>query len=121
MKRALRCITTMIVLLCLTGCSTWTVAQAPLRSLDGKTVRITTHKDVIHEGLLMHPDTMGSKVLIRGNDPAVLLVVDSAEVARAETGQLHTGRTAGLVLLVAGVAITVAVIEISAIFNDVDY
>lgn len=121
MNPTLRSITVAIVLVSFTGCSTWTVTAAPLRKLDGNTVRITTHKDVIHEGLLMHPDTMCSKVLIRGHDPAVLLVVDSAEVAQTETRQLHSGRTVGLVLLVAGVAITVAAIEISAIFNDVDY
>lgn len=121
MNTTLRSITAAIVIVCFTGCSTWTATRVPLRSLDGKTVRITTHNDVIHEGLLMHPDTMGSRVLIRGHDPAVLLVVDSLEVAKAETRQLHAGRTAGLVLLIVGVAVTVAVIEISAIFKDVDY
>lgn len=121
MKSAMRSITTVIVLTSFTGCTTWTATQAPLRDLDGKTVRITTHEDVTHEGLLMHPDTLGSKVLIRGDDPSVLLVVDSSDVARTETRQMHAGRTAAVVLLGVGVAAAIALIYIISVFNDPNY
>lgn len=121
MNFVLRRVIAAMLLLSFTGCTTWTTTQAPLTALDGRTVRVTTHGDESHEGLLMHPDTLGSKVLIRGHDPAVLLVVDSAEVAKIETRQVHAGRTAGLVLLSVGVVLVIAAIQLASIFNDVDY
>ena len=121
MNSTMRSITAAIVLVSFSGCTTWTATRAPLRELDGKTVRITTHNDRMHEGLLMHPDTLGSKALIRGHDPSVLLIVDSSDVAKTETRQIHAGRTAGMVLLVVGIAAVLAVIQIRDIFNDVDY
>lgn len=112
---------TAILLVSFTGCTTWTATQAPLRELDGKKVRITTHDDGVHEGLLMHPDTMGSRMLIRGNDPSVLLVVDSSQVTKIETRKTHAGRTVGLVALGVGVVATIGLIWIISIFNDPDY
>jgi hypothetical protein len=120
-KRVLRSITTVIVLVSFTGCTTWTATQAPLRDLDGKKVRVTTRNDDVHEGLLMHPDTLGSRILIRGDDPSVLLIVDSSEVMKIETRKAHAGRTAGLVLLGVGVAATVGLIYVISVFNDPDY
>ncbi len=121
MKRTSRSITTVIVLVSFTGCTTWTATQAPLRDLDGKKVRVTTHDDAMHEGLLMHPDTLGSRILIRGSDPSILLIVDSSEVVKIETRKAQSGRTAGLVLLGVGIAATIALVYIISVFNDPEY
>lgn len=102
------------------GCTTWSATQVPLTSLDGKKVRVNTEAGERFEGLLLHPDTLGDRVLICGRDNTRPLVVDTSTIKSAETRKINTGRTAGLVLLGVG-AVVFTIVQIKMIFNDVDY
>jgi hypothetical protein len=95
----------------LIGCTTWSASHAPLGSLDGKRVRLTTREGEQVEGLLMHPDTLSSKFLLHQHDTSWPLVVDTSSVASVDVRALHEGHTVGLVLLGA-VAVVLTIIQI---------
>lgn len=102
------------------GCTTWSATQSPLTSLDGKKVRVSTEAGERFEGLLLHPDTLGDRVLICVRDRTRPLVVDTSTIKSAEVRKVNTGRTASLALLGVG-AVVFTIVQIKMIFNDVDY
>jgi hypothetical protein len=110
----------MVVVFSLTRCTSWTVTQSPVITLDGRRVRLTTESGERHDGLLLHPDTMGSRVLLRAQDASHPLVIDTSTVITTEIRRLNEGRTVGLMLLGVG-AVVFTIVQIKMIFNDVDY
>lgn len=102
------------------GCTSWTATNSPIVTLDGRKVRLTMDTGERHDGLLMHPDTLGSRVLLRTQDVAHPLVFDTSSVNSAEIRTINSERTAGLVLLGVG-AVVFTVVQIKMIFNDPDY
>lgn len=102
------------------GCTSWTATNSPIVALDCRKVRLTTDEGVRYEGLLMHPDTMGSRVLLRMHDASHPLVVDTSTVRFVEVRRVNAGRTAGLSLLGVG-AVVFTIIQIKMIFNDPNY
>jgi hypothetical protein len=115
-----RSIVAFLVSYLIVGCTSWTATQAPLTSLDGRKVRVSTEDGERFEGLLMHPDTLGERVLICVSDNSRPLVIDTSTIKSAEVRKVNGERTAGLVLL--GVAAVVfTIVQIKMVFNDVDY
>lgn len=104
----------------LVGCTSWTATNSPIVTLDGRKVRLTMDTGERHDGLLMHPDTLGSRVLLRTQDAVHPLVIDTSTVISTEIRQLNEGRTVGLVVLGVG-AVVFTIVQIKMIFNDVDY
>ena len=68
----------------------------------------------------MHPDTLGSRVLLRTQNASLPLVIDTSTVKSVEIRSINTERTAGLALLGVG-AVVFTIIQIKMIFNDPDY
>lgn len=104
----------------LAGCTSWTATNSPIVTLDGRKVRLTTYTGERHDGLLMHPDTLGSRVLLRTHDVSHPLVIDTSAVISAEIRTINSERTAGLALLGVG-AVVFTIVQIKMIFNDPDY
>jgi hypothetical protein len=104
----------------LIGCTAWTTTHAPVSSLDGEKVRLTTADGGRFEGLLMHPDTLGESVLLCMRDSSQPLVIDMSTVKSAETRKIHEGHTMGLALFGVG-AVVFTIVQIKMVFNDPDY
>jgi hypothetical protein len=119
-NRTLVRFTTALALANLVGCTTWTATKSPLVELDGRKARLTTRDGNRFEGLLLHPDTLGPRILLLECDATLPLVIDTSTIVAIEKRGIHEGHTVGLALLCVG-AIVTTIGQIWLSFQDPDY
>lgn len=89
-----------VLVMYLSGCSSWIATQQPLADLDGKQVRVTMIDGKRVYGRVDLTDSLGVPVLQRPFDRPRSVAIDTALVMGIETKDLSEGRTVALILLI---------------------